>query len=134
MEPKANLSGIQCLKPAARHPWPRTLIKTHPPARKRTTPKRGRGVAFQLTREQHPVPTLYGAFRRLVRTEVEQYLILRGMKSDTIGGPSGIVLPPYRVMRLSDKHEWSRKASKDSEYVFCHDDPAQHMLLSILKH
>ncbi|KAJ5459268.1 hypothetical protein N7530_011212 [Penicillium desertorum] len=102
-----------------------------------------------------PVPTLYGAFevddsfivitehidgvsmsdlsedqKSVVRTEVEQYLsILRGIKSDTIGGPSGIVLPPYRVIRLSDKNEWSRKVSKDSEYVFCHNDLSQHNII-----
>ncbi|KAJ5098588.1 hypothetical protein N7532_005589 [Penicillium argentinense] len=75
-----------------------------------------------------PVPILYGAFKvddsfmlitdiggvvlkvlsedekSVVRTEVEQNIAtLRGIKSDTIGGPSGIVLPPYRVMRPSDR-------------------------------
>lgn len=33
--------------------------------------------------------------KSVVYAEVEQYLaILRGIKSDTIGGPSGIMLPP----------------------------------------
>lgn len=102
-----------------------------------------------------PVPTLYGAFelddsfvlitehidgvamsdltddqKYVVRTEVEQHLAtLRRIKSNTIGGPSGIVLPPYRVMRLSDKNEWPRKVSKDGEYVFCHNDLAQHNII-----
>lgn len=102
-----------------------------------------------------PVPTLYGAFevddsfmliteyidgvpmsdlsedqKSVVRTEVEQFLAtLRAIKSNTIGGPSGIVLPPYRAMRLSDKNEWPRKVSKGAEYVFCHNDLAQHNII-----
>lgn len=36
--------------------------------------------------------------KSVVMTEVEQHLAtLRGIKSDAIGGPSGIVNPPYRV-------------------------------------
>ncbi|CAL5872007.1 uncharacterized protein PFLUO_LOCUS6264 [Penicillium psychrofluorescens] len=102
-----------------------------------------------------PVPTLYGAFevddsfmliiehidgvpmsrlsedqKSVVRTEVEQHLAtLRRIKSDTIGGPSGIVLPPYRVMRLSDKDEWPRKVSQNGKYVFCHNDLSQHNII-----
>lgn len=102
-----------------------------------------------------PVPTLYGAFevddsfiiitehvdgvpmsglsedqKSVVRTEVEQHLAtLRAIKSTTMGGPSGIVLPPYRVMRLSDKNEWPHKVSKGGKYVFCHNDLAQHNII-----
>ncbi|KAJ6086101.1 hypothetical protein N7486_010382 [Penicillium sp. IBT 16267x] len=102
-----------------------------------------------------PVPTLYGAFevddsfiliiehvdgvsmsdlsedqKSVVRTEVEQHLAtLRGIKSNTIGGPSGIVLPPYRVMRLSDKNEWPQKVTKDDKFVFCHNDLSQHNII-----
>ncbi|KAL4948490.1 kinase-like domain-containing protein [Aspergillus filifer] len=102
-----------------------------------------------------PVPTLYGAFmvdesfilvteyidgvamsnlaedqKRVVCTKVEQYrATLRGIKSNTIGGPSGIVLPPYRVMRLSDRNEWPRKVTKDDGYIFCHNDLAQHNII-----
>lgn len=73
-----------------------------------------------------PVPSLYGAFeidnffmvimehingiqmaklsaeeKIIVTKEVEQHLAkLRSLKSDTIGGPSGLVIPPYRVMNL----------------------------------
>lgn len=102
-----------------------------------------------------PVPTLYGAFeaddsfmlitehidgvamsslsedqKRVVCTQVEQHLAtLRGIKSDTIGGSSGTVLPPYRAMRLSDNSEWPRKVSKDGDYVFCHNDLSQHNII-----
>ena len=63
---------------------------------------------------------------------LEQYLvILREIESDTIGGPSGIVLLLYREMRLSDETEWPRKVSKYGEYVFCHDDLVDPQTLSI---
>ncbi|KAJ5573768.1 uncharacterized protein N7459_008195 [Penicillium hispanicum] len=96
-----------------------------------------------------PVPTLYGAFelddsfilitehidgikKSVVRAGIQQHLAtLRGIKSDTIGGPgpSGIVLPPYRVMRLSDRDEWPQKVSKCGKYVFCHNDLSQHNII-----
>lgn len=101
-----------------------------------------------------PVPTIYGAFevdgsfmviteyidgvsmaglseeqKRDVRTELEQHLeTLRGIKSDTLGGPSGIVIPPYRALKLSERNEWPRKTSRD-EYVFCHNDLSQHNVI-----
>ncbi|KAL4885177.1 hypothetical protein BJY04DRAFT_214516 [Aspergillus karnatakaensis] len=69
--------------------------------------------------------------KRLVCTEIEQHLAnLRGIKFNTLGGPSGIVIPPYRVMRLSDKSEWPRKVSQDDgEYAFCHNDLSQHNII-----
>ncbi|KAJ5622561.1 hypothetical protein N7528_005793 [Penicillium herquei] len=102
-----------------------------------------------------PVPTLYGAFeiddsfmviteyidgvamvrlsedeKRVVDIEIEQHLAtLRGIKSDTIGGPSGIVIPPYRVMLQSENDEWSKKVCKDQEFVFCHNDLSQHNII-----
>lgn len=102
-----------------------------------------------------PVPTLYGAFevddsfilitgfvdgvamsclsetqKDIVSIEIEQHLAtLRGIKSNILGGPSGLVLPPYRVMRISDKNEWPRKVSRDDEFVFCHNDLAQHNII-----
>ena len=104
-----------------------------------------------------PVPTLYGAFevddsfilitehidgvsmsslsedqKNVVYTEVEQHITtLRDIKSNKMGGPSGIVLPPYRVMRLSDKDKWPQKELKDDsgKYVFCHNDFSQHNII-----
>jgi aminoglycoside phosphotransferase (APT) family kinase protein len=104
-----------------------------------------------------PVPTLYGAFdvdgsftiiteyidgvcmselsedqKHTVRTEVEQHLAtLRGIKSNYLGGPSGIVIPPYRVMSISDRNEWPQKVSKTTSggYVFCHNDLSQHNII-----
>lgn len=88
-----------------------------------------------------PVPTVYGAFevdgsyflimeyidgismrelpevqKKVVRAEIDQHLaMLQGLKSNKLGGPSGIVLPPYRVMRCMDKDFWSLRLSKTDE-------------------
>lgn len=95
-----------------------------------------------------PVPTVYGAFevddayfliveyiegismrnltddqKKLVGAELDQHLAtLRGLRSRELGGPSGIVLPPYRVMKCTDKDAWSLRPSRSDEYVFCHND------------
>jgi len=107
-----------------------------------------------------PVPTLYGAFevddafmliteyidgvamsklsedqKEIVLLEVQQHLTsLRGIKSDTLGGPSetghsGIVIPPHRVMWIAEDDDWQRKVSKDYEYVFCHNDLGHHNII-----
>ena len=95
-----------------------------------------------------PVPTLYGAFdlndslviiteyidgvnisdlseveKQVVQTEINQHLAtLREIKSDTIGGPSGITIPPHRVMKQAENDDWDPKTSDKKEYVFCHND------------
>lgn len=102
-----------------------------------------------------PVPTLYGAFevdgsfmliteyidgvamsqlpedqKSVVKEEVLQHLAtLRGITSDTLGGPSGIVIPPYRAMLASEKDDWPRKVSDDRGFVFCHNDLSQHNIV-----
>lgn len=102
-----------------------------------------------------PVPTLYGAFevdgsfmlvteyidgvamselsedqKRIVMEEVEQHsTTLRGIRSDTLGGPSGIVIPPYRVMLASKKDDWPCKVSREREFIFCHNDLSQHNIV-----
>ncbi|KAJ5808415.1 hypothetical protein N7474_009684 [Penicillium riverlandense] len=98
-----------------------------------------------------PVPTLYGAFevdgsyfvimeyiegvdmksltddqKKVVEVELHQHLAtLRKLKSNTIGGPSGIVIPPYRVMRYSKHDLLPRRQSESDEFVFCHNDLSQ---------
>lgn len=68
--------------------------------------------------------------KSVVRVEVEGYLErLHQIRSDTLGGPSGIVVPPYRVMDLEEGDEWERKVSNEKEYVFCHNDLSQHNVI-----
>ncbi|KAK4150136.1 kinase-like domain-containing protein [Chaetomidium leptoderma] len=66
----------------------------------------------------------------VVRQELEGYLAkLKTLRSNRIGGPSGIVIPPYRVMRQTKRDDWDLRASAHEEYVFCHNDLSQHNVL-----
>lgn len=102
-----------------------------------------------------PVPTLYGSFeddgsyflvmeyvdgvamaklsedqKKPVRDELQRHLnTLRGLKSNTIGGLSGVVIPPYRVMSSTDHDTWAVRRSENREYVFCHNDLSQHNVI-----
>ena len=65
----------------------------------------------------------------VVRGELEGYLAtLRTLRSKRMGGPGGVVVPPYRVMRLTGRDEWELKDAEkeEEEYVFCHNDLSQH--------
>lgn len=76
------------------------------------------GVAMSQLREDE---------KKTVCAETQQHLAtLRGIRSGTIGGPRGIVIPPYRVMRASNNDTWSSlRTSEDKSYVFCHNDLSQ---------
>ncbi|KAG7135979.1 hypothetical protein HYQ45_006435 [Verticillium longisporum] len=61
-----------------------------------------------------------------VREELQIHLAkLRALRSNKIGGPSGLVIPPYRALRLTDVDTWSLRPSDQDEYVFCHNDLSQ---------
>lgn len=66
----------------------------------------------------------------VVQQELQTYLAtLRSLKSSRIGGPSGIVVPPYRVnLRIENEH-WNVLESTTEEYVFCHNDLSQYNIL-----
>lgn len=96
-----------------------------------------------------PVPQIYGAFevddsffiimefiegvplakipedrKHVVHAEIQQHVAtLQTITSTTLGGPSGVIIPPYRVMhemgRIRD--DWALRAG-DEEYAFCHND------------
>lgn len=102
-----------------------------------------------------PVPTIYGLFdvdssyflimeyaegvdmsdlsedqKKLVWPELKQHLAtLQQLKSYKIGGPSGIIIPPYRVMRLTENESWPQKLAASPEYVFCHNDLSQQNII-----
>lgn len=44
-----------------------------------------------------------------------------------MGGPSGIVIPPYRIMRCTEPEEddWRLQPSEHNDYVFCHNELSQ---------
>ncbi|KAB8274046.1 hypothetical protein BDV30DRAFT_97873 [Aspergillus minisclerotigenes] len=68
--------------------------------------------------------------KEVVNVELQQHLdTLHGINSKTIGGPSGIVIPPYRVMRQSSKDVWTCLSSETWDYVFCHNDISQQNVI-----
>ncbi|KAH6847656.1 kinase-like domain-containing protein [Chaetomium sp. MPI-CAGE-AT-0009] len=68
--------------------------------------------------------------KAVVRQELDMHLeTLQRLRSDRMGGPSGIVIPPYRVMRRTTKDDWDLHPSKTKEYVFCHNDLSQHNII-----
>ncbi|ORY58514.1 kinase-like domain-containing protein [Pseudomassariella vexata] len=61
-----------------------------------------------------------------LRLELKTHLTtLKTLKSNRIGGPTGLVIPPYRVMRRTDEDAWALRPSNSDEYVFCHNDLSQ---------
>lgn len=102
-----------------------------------------------------PVPIVYGSFevdgayflvmeyiegvgmsqlpedkKKLVWPELSQHrTTLHGIRSNKIGGPSGLVIPPYRVMDYTDNDSWDQKEAKSPEYVFCHNDLSQYNII-----
>ncbi|EFY89590.1 hypothetical protein MAC_04445 [Metarhizium acridum CQMa 102] len=54
-----------------------------------------------------------------LRTHMET---LSKLTSNVWGGPSGLVLPPYRIMRHSNGRPWEMKPRETQDLVFCHND------------
>ncbi len=68
--------------------------------------------------------------RAIVHKELSTHLTkLTTLRSSRIGGPSGIVVPPYRVMRQTETDDWRLQVSDHDEYVFCHNDLSQHNVI-----
>ncbi|KAL4938485.1 hypothetical protein BDV06DRAFT_225966 [Aspergillus oleicola] len=65
-----------------------------------------------------------------VLREIKEHLdTFQGLTSTTTGGPSGIAIPPYRILRHHPTRSWSTQSSKGAEYVFCHNDLSQHNII-----
>lgn len=68
--------------------------------------------------------------KAIVRAELEDHLAtLKTLRSNRLGGPSGIVIPPYRVLQRTQRDNWHLKASGHDEYVFCHNDLSQQNVI-----
>lgn len=71
--------------------------------------------------------TLSDASKAVVEKELEQHLAkLKTLRWNRIGGPSGIVIPPFRVLVKTEINTWSLQSSDQDEYVFCHNSLSQH--------
>lgn len=114
-------------------------------------------AALQFVRESStvPVPKLYCAFqddnavyvvmediegvtmdqlepaqKEIVQDELKQHIeVLHSLKSSCLGGPSGLVIPPYRVQLKTFKDRWRLRAAESYAYVFCHNDLSQHNVI-----
>lgn len=65
-----------------------------------------------------------------VNAEIRKHLTtLHNLKSKMLGGPTGIVIPPYRVSTVTLNDKWNLKASETEEYVFCHNDLSQQNVI-----
>ncbi|KAG8161110.1 hypothetical protein KVR01_009374 [Diaporthe batatas] len=68
--------------------------------------------------------------KAVVREELRGHLAtLRTLRSNRLGGPLGIVIPPYRVLRHTETDRWRLKPSDHDEYVFCHNDLSQQNVI-----
>ncbi|KAL2173710.1 kinase-like domain-containing protein [Thermothelomyces heterothallicus CBS 202.75] len=68
--------------------------------------------------------------RAIVYEELSIHLAkLKTLRSNRMGGPSGIVIPPYRVMRQTETDDWRLQVSDRDEYVFCHNDLSQQNVI-----
>ncbi|KAJ4319930.1 hypothetical protein N0V84_006113 [Fusarium piperis] len=68
--------------------------------------------------------------KAVVHEELEsQRAKLKALKSCRLGGPSGIVIPPYRVLQRTETDYWHLRPSGDDEYVFCHNDLSQQNVI-----
>ncbi|KAJ5083389.1 hypothetical protein N7456_012816 [Penicillium angulare] len=114
-------------------------------------------ATLQFVREKTniPVPMVYGAMmiddvyflvtekmvgvtlyelpedqKELVWPEIEQHLAtLHDIKSTVLGGPSGLVIPPYRALFVTKGAVLSQQKIDTPDYVFCHNDLSQHNII-----
>jgi aminoglycoside phosphotransferase (APT) family kinase protein len=69
---------------------------------------------------------LDNAQKDIVKKELERHLAtLQSLKSCQIGGPSGILIPPYRALAKTFQNEWTLAPFAKDELVFCHNDLSQ---------
>ncbi|KAH0038589.1 kinase-like protein, partial [Aureobasidium melanogenum] len=68
--------------------------------------------------------------RAVVAEELESYTAqLHGLRSSSLGGCTGLVIPLYRVWEKTPRDEWTLQPSDAEEYVFCHMDLSQQNVL-----
>ena len=114
-------------------------------------------AAMQFVREHTnvPVPTLHCVFtdddavylimemvdgvNMASLSEVEKHVVkkeltehvksLHNLRSATLGGVSGLMVLPYRIIQKTFRDEWDFQPSEKEEYVFCHNDLSQHNVI-----
>ncbi|KAM5442906.1 hypothetical protein MferCBS31731_001778 [Microsporum ferrugineum] len=68
--------------------------------------------------------------RATVERELEKHIQqLHALHSSKLGGPSGLVIPPYRAMQKTFRDDWELQPSDEDDYVFCHNDLSQQNVI-----
>ncbi|CZS89931.1 uncharacterized protein RCO7_02364 [Rhynchosporium graminicola] len=67
--------------------------------------------------------------KEAVAKQIEIYLsTLHNLKSTKIGGPAGIIVPPYRIVEKTEDQTWNLP-TEGRLYSFCHMDLSQHNVI-----
>ncbi|CZT02513.1 uncharacterized protein RAG0_09645 [Rhynchosporium agropyri] len=67
--------------------------------------------------------------KEAVVKQIETHLsTLHNLKSTKIGGPSGIIVPPYRIVEKTEDQTWNLP-TEGRLYSFCHMDLSQHNVI-----
>ncbi|KAF7954426.1 hypothetical protein EAE96_005548 [Botrytis aclada] len=67
--------------------------------------------------------------KEMVNREIDIHLTtMHNLTSSQIGGPSGIIIPPCRILTKMANQMWN-PPTKDCSYVFCHMDLSQHNII-----
>lgn len=67
--------------------------------------------------------------RKVVERELEEHLTtLRSLTSTRIGGPTGLVIPPHRVLSKTPRDQWKLKLAGE-DLVLCHNDLSQQNVI-----
>ena len=68
--------------------------------------------------------------KHVVKQELAEHLeSLHSLRSSTLGGVSGLLIPPFRVLSKTYRDDWDLRPSETEEYVFCHNDLSQHNII-----
>lgn len=68
--------------------------------------------------------------KQVAAQELEEYLgTLHRIRSRSLGGPTGIIVPPYRAMINTFRDDWKIEKSISEKYIFCHNDLSQNNVI-----
>lgn len=66
----------------------------------------------------------------VVLQELDEHLeTLHSLRSKTLGGASGLVVIPLRLMDQTKQDTWVLQRSETDEYVFCHNDLSEYNVI-----
>ncbi|KAJ6788953.1 hypothetical protein PWT90_04190 [Aphanocladium album] len=68
--------------------------------------------------------------RKVVEEELEMHIeTMRTLQSNTWGGPSGLVIPPHRILKHASRLQWNMRPRETPDLVFCHNDLSTHNVI-----